>query len=134
MKIAVLMGGTSDEREVSLSSGAGIARALRAAGHEVVGDLEDGRRALVIPVLHCATRNVTPPCAMCRAGRINLCERVGFGALEPGLQSGFCESTGGGSLVAAAPRGARGGAAGASDRDAGWRGLTGTRGRAGGGR
>ena len=36
MKIAVLMGGTSDEREVSLSSGAGIARALRERGHEVV--------------------------------------------------------------------------------------------------
>jgi D-alanine-D-alanine ligase len=36
MKIAVLMGGTSDEREVSLSSGTGIARALREAGHEVV--------------------------------------------------------------------------------------------------
>jgi D-alanine-D-alanine ligase len=36
MKIVVLMGGTSDEREVSLSSGAGIARALREAGHEVI--------------------------------------------------------------------------------------------------
>lgn len=36
MKIAVLMGGTSDERDVSLSSGAQVARALRAAGHEVV--------------------------------------------------------------------------------------------------
>ena len=36
MKIVVLMGGTSDEREVSLSSGAGIARALRQVGHEVV--------------------------------------------------------------------------------------------------
>ena len=36
MKIVVLMGGTSDEREVSLSSGAGIARALRETGHEVV--------------------------------------------------------------------------------------------------
>ena len=36
MKVAVLMGGTSDEREVSLSSGAGIARALRERGHEVV--------------------------------------------------------------------------------------------------
>ena len=35
MKIVVLMGGTSDEREVSLSSGAGIARALRESGHEV---------------------------------------------------------------------------------------------------
>ena len=36
MRIAVLMGGTSDEREVSLSSGAEVARALREAGHEVV--------------------------------------------------------------------------------------------------
>ena len=36
MKIAVLMGGTSDERDVSLSSGAQVARALREAGHEVV--------------------------------------------------------------------------------------------------
>lgn len=65
-------------------------------GHEVVGDLEDGRRVVVIPVLHCAARAITPPCDMCRAGRINLCERVAFGSLEPGLQCGFCESTGGG--------------------------------------
>ena len=36
MKIAVLMGGTSDERDVSLSSGAQVARALRQAGHTVV--------------------------------------------------------------------------------------------------
>ncbi len=36
MRIAVLMGGTSDEREVSLSSGAQVAQALRDAGHEVV--------------------------------------------------------------------------------------------------
>ena len=36
MKIAVLMGGNSDEREVSLSSGAQVAAALRLAGHEVV--------------------------------------------------------------------------------------------------
>jgi D-alanine-D-alanine ligase len=36
VRIAVLMGGTSDEREVSLSSGAQVARALRDAGHEVV--------------------------------------------------------------------------------------------------
>ncbi|MDX1646155.1 MAG: hypothetical protein R3304_03330, partial [Longimicrobiales bacterium] len=36
MKIAVLLGGTSDEREVSLSSGAQVARALRDAGHEVL--------------------------------------------------------------------------------------------------
>ncbi|MDH5590641.1 MAG: D-alanine--D-alanine ligase [Gemmatimonadota bacterium] len=36
MRVAVLMGGRSDEREVSLSSGAQVARALREAGHEVV--------------------------------------------------------------------------------------------------
>ena len=36
MRIAVLMGGTSDEREVSLSSGVEVANALRNAGHEVV--------------------------------------------------------------------------------------------------
>ena len=36
MKIAVLMGGTSDEREVSLASGVEVSAALRQAGHEVV--------------------------------------------------------------------------------------------------
>ena len=36
MRIAVLLGGTSDEREVSLSSGVQVTRALREAGHEVL--------------------------------------------------------------------------------------------------
>lgn len=36
MKIAVLLGGDSEERDVSLASGAQVARALREAGHEVV--------------------------------------------------------------------------------------------------
>jgi len=65
-------------------------------GHEVVGETEDGRRVVVIPVLHCAVRGVDPVCAMCAMGRVNLCERVAFGHLEPGLQTGYCESTGGG--------------------------------------
>lgn len=65
-------------------------------GHEVVGDLDDGTRAVLVPVLTCETRDVHPPCAMCAAGRINLCERIAFGHLEPGLQSGFCADTGGG--------------------------------------
>jgi len=65
-------------------------------GHEIVGDLDDGRRVVVVPVLTCATRGVEPPCPQCAAGHINLCERVAFGHLEPGLQCGFCESTGGG--------------------------------------
>src|SRR5688572_2813843 len=36
MRVAVLMGGTSDERTVSLSSGVEVSRALRESGHEVV--------------------------------------------------------------------------------------------------
>jgi len=69
-------------------------------GHEVVGDVVggelDGRRAVLVPVLHCEVRGITPPCPGCAAGDVNRCERIAFGHLEPGLQSGFCESTGGG--------------------------------------
>lgn len=65
-------------------------------GHEVVGETEDGRRVVLIPVLGCAARGIDPPCHMCADDRINLCERIAFGHLEPGLQTGFCESTGGG--------------------------------------
>ncbi len=36
LKIVVLMGGTSEEREVSLASGSQVARALESRGHEVV--------------------------------------------------------------------------------------------------
>ncbi len=54
MKVAVLLGGDSEERDVSLASGAEVARALRAAGHEVVAvdsargvlSAEDERRIL----------------------------------------------------------------------------------------
>ena len=65
-------------------------------GHEVVGDLDDGQRAVVVPVLSCVARGIRPVCPPCAEGRINHCERIGFGDLEPGLQCGFCESTGGG--------------------------------------
>ena len=65
-------------------------------GHEVVGDLDDGSRAVLVPVLSCAPRGIDPPCGACAAGQINRCERIAFGHVEPGLQSGFCESTGGG--------------------------------------
>jgi threonine dehydrogenase-like Zn-dependent dehydrogenase len=69
-------------------------------GHEVVGDVVDHlgvtRRVALIPVLHCATRGITPVCDQCAAGRINLCERTAFGHIGAGLQSGFCEHTGGG--------------------------------------
>jgi threonine dehydrogenase-like Zn-dependent dehydrogenase len=65
-------------------------------GHEVVGDLDDGSRAVLIPVLHCEIRGIAPVCSGCASGDVNRCERISFGHLEPGLQTGFCEDTGGG--------------------------------------
>lgn len=44
MKVAVLMGGRSSEREISLRTGRGIAQALRNLGHETLSiDAADGR-------------------------------------------------------------------------------------------
>ena len=44
MKVAVLMGGTTSEREISLRTGRGMAQALRRLGHEVVAvDAASGR-------------------------------------------------------------------------------------------
>lgn len=44
MKVAVLMGGRSSEREISLRTGRGIAQSLRNLGHEVVSvDAANGR-------------------------------------------------------------------------------------------
>ena len=71
-------------------------------GHEVVGPGPDdrgepGRRAVrVEPVLGCLARRSTPPCPACAAGRTGNCERVAFGHLRPGLQTGYCADTGGG--------------------------------------
>lgn len=65
-------------------------------GHEVVARTDDGRRVVVVPVLHCAIRGIEPVCDMCAKDRINLCERIAFGHIEAGLQTGFCTDTGGG--------------------------------------
>ncbi|HVX17830.1 MAG TPA: zinc-binding dehydrogenase [Acidimicrobiales bacterium] len=65
-------------------------------GHEVVGDLDDDSRVVLIPVLTCEARGLTPVCAACAADRVNHCERLAFGHLDAGLQTGFCAETGGG--------------------------------------
>ncbi len=77
-------------------------------GHEVVGVLDDGgtdragrvlapgTRVVIEPVLGCAPRHITPPCAACGSGHTGLCANVAFGRLAPGLQTGFCADTGGG--------------------------------------
>ena len=72
-------------------------------GHEVVGDLLDeagelhaGQRVVIDPVLSCAPRGLDPPCGPCGGGQPWLCERVVAGHLKAGLQTGYCNSTGGG--------------------------------------
>ncbi len=77
-------------------------------GHEVTGVLDEGgvdragralppgTRAVVEPVLGCAPRGIDPLCPHCRTGHTGLCGNVAFGALAPGLQTGFCTDTGGG--------------------------------------
>lgn len=69
-------------------------------GHEVVGVLasgpESGRRVVVEPVLSCLVRGIEPLCPSCAAGRTGACERIAFGNLSPGLQTGYCADTGGG--------------------------------------
>lgn len=71
-------------------------------GHELVADTiptadgDDARRVVLIPVLHCAIRGISPACAACAAGDINRCERVAFGHIKAGLQTGYCSDTGGG--------------------------------------
>lgn len=65
-------------------------------GHEVVADTDDDRRVVVEPVLGCVTRNISPVCPSCARGDLGSCERLAFGNLAPGLQTGFCCDTGGG--------------------------------------
>lgn len=72
-------------------------------GHEIVGLLEgsaergSGRRRVVVEaLLGCATRGAVPGCKYCRQGLRQLCEMTAFGSLQPGLQTGYCASTGGG--------------------------------------
>ncbi|MGH9164542.1 MAG: zinc-dependent alcohol dehydrogenase [Acidimicrobiales bacterium] len=65
-------------------------------GHEVVGRLDDGCRVVLEPVLACAARAIVPACPACARGDNGNCERIAFGHLRPGLQTGYCADTGGG--------------------------------------
>lgn len=65
-------------------------------GHEVVGDLDDGTRVVLEPVLGCGPRGITPPCAACAGRDVGRCTNITAGHLEPGLQTGYCCDTGGG--------------------------------------
>ncbi|HLI44890.1 MAG TPA: zinc-binding dehydrogenase [Acidimicrobiales bacterium] len=69
-------------------------------GHEVVGDVAggalDGQRVVLEPVLGCEARGLSPLCAACATGQKGRCERIAFGTIGAGLQTGYCADTGGG--------------------------------------
>jgi threonine dehydrogenase-like Zn-dependent dehydrogenase len=70
-------------------------------GHEVVADTMPRpgggtERVVLEPVLGCVARGIDPPCPACGRGDLGNCERLAFGHVEPGLQSGYCAETGGG--------------------------------------
>ncbi len=72
-------------------------------GHEVFGVVAEdkggfraGERVVLEPALGCAVRGVDPPCPFCATGRYALCLNVAKGNVAPGIQTGFCRSTGGG--------------------------------------
>jgi threonine dehydrogenase-like Zn-dependent dehydrogenase len=65
-------------------------------GHEVFGLDENDRRVVIEPALGCVARGISPACTWCAGGQLGRCERITFGTLRPGLQSGFCADTGGG--------------------------------------
>ena len=65
-------------------------------GHEVVGDLDDGARVVLEPVLGHAARGFEPPFDGAAPGDGDDYAHLATGRLEPGIQTGFCCSTGGG--------------------------------------
>ena len=65
-------------------------------GHEVVGTLDDGTRVVLEPVLGHAARGVPLPFEDAAPGDGDDYAHLVTGDLDPGIQIGFCCSTGGG--------------------------------------
>ena len=65
-------------------------------GHEIVADTTDGRRVIVEPVLGHQARGFDLPYPGAAPGDGDDYRHLMSGHLKPGLQTGFCRSTGGG--------------------------------------
>jgi threonine dehydrogenase-like Zn-dependent dehydrogenase len=65
-------------------------------GHEVVGELDDGTRVVLEPVLGHEARGAEPPFEGAAPADGDDYAHLVTGPLEPGIQTGFCCSTGGG--------------------------------------
>ena len=65
-------------------------------GHEVVGELDDGTRVVLEPVLGHEARGFRPPFDGAAPGDGDDYAHLATGHLDAGIQTGFCCSTGGG--------------------------------------
>lgn len=65
-------------------------------GHEVVGEREDGVRVVLEPVLGHEARGFEPPFPGAAPGDGDDYRHLVSGDLDPGIQTGYCASTGGG--------------------------------------
>lgn len=65
-------------------------------GHEIVGELADGQRVMIEPVLGHAARGAALPFPEAAPGDGDDYRHLVAPPLEPGIQIGSCESTGGG--------------------------------------
>ena len=75
-------------------------------GHEVVGEIAEigagvegykvGDRVVLEPVLSCEIRGIEPACYQCRNGHFANCENITQGNISAGIQTGYCQDTGGG--------------------------------------
>ena len=75
-------------------------------GHEVVGEIAEvgasikgytlGDRVIIEPTLSCAIRGIQPLCRQCEQGQFANCENITHGNISAGIQTGYCQDTGGG--------------------------------------
>ncbi|HSR69066.1 MAG TPA: medium chain dehydrogenase/reductase family protein [Acidobacteriota bacterium] len=75
-------------------------------GHEVVGEViecgaqvdrfKTGDRVILQPPLTCRVRQPEQPCSYCLGGNDIYCHKIDQGVIGAGLQTGFCQDTGGG--------------------------------------
>jgi threonine dehydrogenase-like Zn-dependent dehydrogenase len=76
-------------------------------GHELVGEIVEtggavpaqwktGMRVVLEPALGCSVRGISPPCHPCSLGHYAHCENILHGSIKGGIQTGYCNSTGGG--------------------------------------
>ena len=72
-------------------------------GHEVVGELDDGTRVVIEPVLGHGARGFPLPFDGAAPGDGDDYGHLTAGDLEPGIQTGFCTSTGGGWASSSSP-------------------------------